>query len=249
MSNLQVNNTSSFYAELWKRCEVLAGSSLIPRHFQGKPGDVFLIAGYAHEQGESLLAMLRSTYVVKSNMGWSAAYLTAKANTSGIFKGPIRYVEKEGSCQCWAILRETEERIDGPIITRKMAADCRWDFIKPGSQPGNWQTQPQTMLRKRAATYFVREYCPEVLLGFRTDDELNDMDAAGVLEAPRDVEAEANVDNAMARLDELSAPELNPEEVEVIAEGGRLSIKRKAQAFPENGKPDAGDLFGEGGAK
>jgi len=209
MGNLQVRS-ESFYRELWTRCETLATSTMVPKHFQNRPGDLFLVAEYAHTQGEPILAMLRSTYVVHGSLGFTAAYMIAKANTSGIFRGPLRYEEGDGWCQCWAILEVDGERVEGPKVTMEMAKAEGWTSNK------KYQTMQPLMLRYRAATFFVRLVSPEAMLGFQTVDELEDLAASGQLE-PRNVEAEKNVDNAIERLDSLTSPAVSD--------------------FPENGDP------------
>ena len=38
-----------------------------------------------------------------------------------------------------------------------------------------WKTMPEQMLMYRAATFFCRVYCPEVLAGVQTSDEIIDI--------------------------------------------------------------------------
>jgi hypothetical protein len=52
-----------------------------------------------------------------------------------------------------------------------MAIDEGW-VNKDGSK---WKTMPDLMLRYRAAAFFARTECPEVLMGFHTADEIEDV--------------------------------------------------------------------------
>jgi hypothetical protein len=52
-----------------------------------------------------------------------------------------------------------------------MASAEGW-LNKPGSK---WKTMPGQMMRYRAATFFARAYCPDILLGYRTKDEVQDI--------------------------------------------------------------------------
>jgi hypothetical protein len=49
--------------------------------------------------------------------------------------------------------------------------------MKIGSAANNpqWKSVPRLMITYRAATYFARVHCPEVLLGMQTTEEMQDM--------------------------------------------------------------------------
>ena len=53
----------------------------------------------------------------------------------------------------------------------QMAKDEGWS-TKNGSK---WKTMPEQMLRYRSASFFGRIYAPEILMGFKTTDEVEDM--------------------------------------------------------------------------
>jgi len=52
-----------------------------------------------------------------------------------------------------------------------MAKDEGW-LDKKGSK---WQTMPRQMMMYRAASFFARVHCPEVLIGLQTVDEVQDV--------------------------------------------------------------------------
>jgi hypothetical protein len=53
-----------------------------------------------------------------------------------------------------------------------MAKKEGW-YTKSGSK---WPTMPELMLRYRAAAFFGRLYCPEIMLGMPTSEEAFDID-------------------------------------------------------------------------
>jgi len=61
--------------------------------------------------------------------------------------------------------------VDGTEITMQMAHDEGW-ITKNGSK---WRTMPEQMLKYRSAAFFARTECPEVLMGFQTADETQDV--------------------------------------------------------------------------
>ena len=69
-----------------------------------------------------------------------------------------------------------------------------------------YKTMPSVMFRYRAATFFVRQTCPQVLSGAQTVEELEDIAAA----SPRDVQPE--VDPAAALNASMREPERVPQQ-------------------------------------
>lgn len=67
----------------------------------------------------------------------------------------------------------TGEKIEGPKVTVKMAKDSGW-WNKNGSY---WPKMTEMMLKYRAAAYFARAECPEVLMGANIDYEVGAGDA------------------------------------------------------------------------
>lgn len=67
----------------------------------------------------------------------------------------------------------TGEKVEGPKVTVKMAKDAGW-WNKNGSY---WPKMTEMMLKYRAAAYFARAECPEILMGANIDYEVGAGDA------------------------------------------------------------------------
>ncbi len=79
---------------------------------------------------------------------------------------------REGrTCLAYAIDRDGR-RVEGVPISMAMAKVEGW-YDKSGSK---WQTMPELMLRYRAATFFKNIHCPEITMGFKTSDEIIDIE-------------------------------------------------------------------------
>ena len=50
-----------------------------------------------------------------------------------------------------------------------------------------WKTMPEQMLKYRAAAFFARTECPEVLMGFQTAEETEDVYGAASKQEPEKV--------------------------------------------------------------
>lgn len=72
--------------------------------------------------------------------------------------------------------------LKGPKVSVAMAVAEGW-YTKKGSK---WQTIPELMLHYRAGAFFGRLYAPELLMGFPTQDEAEDMRSAAMLQPNED---------------------------------------------------------------
>ena len=100
-------------------------------------------------------------------------------DNSGQFAGRTRYrmEGEEGTdnwgCRLIGVDKLTGEKVEGPKVTVKMAKDAGW-WSKNGSY---WPKMTEMMLKYRAAAYFARAECPEVLMGANIDYEVGAGDA------------------------------------------------------------------------
>ncbi len=160
-------------AQRW--ANAFAASQLVPGHLRGKPADCLIGLMMAKQIGDNPLTVLQNIYIVGGKAGWSATYMIARANQSGVFRGRITW-DEEGAGQdltvtAKATLAETGEEI-------RIAASMQMAKAEGWTKNQKYQTMPAHMLRWRSATMLVRLYCPEVMLGMATADELEDVSAA-----------------------------------------------------------------------
>jgi hypothetical protein len=177
----------------------IATSSLIPEHYQRRPDNVLVAMYRAARLGIDLFAYMEVTYPVHGRLGHEAKFVVSLINTSGKFKTPLMYEmigdiirEPNGSlspkstrkCKAWAVLKETNDKLSQEIGL-DMAFSEGW-ATKPGPdktlKTNKWQTMPDIMLQYRAAKFFGNMYCPELVMGLDTKDELNDIADAEIIE-------------------------------------------------------------------
>ena len=175
----------------------LCKNELVPDAFKQKPGNVFAALQLSQELGIGPMTLMRGVYFIKGRPSFDAQLAVALLRRSGRTVGPVRFEEDDAvGGQCRAVVRDRElsEDVQGPWVSMDMAKADGW------TKNPKYQTMPQNMLRKRAAIFLIRECYPEVLGGYHTRDEVEDVDAAKGL-GPRDVDAE----DAARPLDELNA--------------------------------------------
>lgn len=156
-------------------------SELVPEHFRGKPANCVIAAKVALRMGEDVLTTMQHMHVVKGKAGFATSYMIARANTSGLLKGRIRFrSEGEGNnlkVTAWARLADDPEEPIEQTVTWAMAQGEGW------TKNPKYRTMPMHMLEWRAAAFLIRKYLPEVMLGFQTVEEITDVAAATVYEA------------------------------------------------------------------
>jgi hypothetical protein len=161
----------------FKMSQALASSTIVPKAFQSNVGNTMIAIDLALRMHTNPLMIMQNIYVVNGQPGFSARFLIACINASGLFASSLRYefVGEEGKdnwgCRAYAIDKQGEV-LKGSLITIDIAKRKGW-YDRQGS---NWKAEPEQMLRYRAATRFQSAYCPEILCGVAVKEELEDMD-------------------------------------------------------------------------
>lgn len=168
-------DTASF-DQAYRAANLLSRTTVVPDHFKGKPENCFVVLSLAKQLKENVLTLMQKTYVVGGKMGLESQIIIGLVNTRGPFSTPISYetkVDENGkikSCTAFASLRSTGERCEF-TLTAEMVEKEGW-AKKTGSK---WVTLPELMYRYRAAAFLARLYCPEVIMGLHTREELEDI--------------------------------------------------------------------------
>lgn len=168
---------------------MLSKSELIPKEYQGKVQNIMIALELANRNGASPIMVMQNLYIVHGKPGWSSQFIIASINSCGRFES-LRYDVGEGKCTAWTTdkgvklpenIRTLAEAkgagvaiLEGIEVNMSMAKSEGW-LDKAGSK---WKTIPELMLRYRAATFFGRLYCPEILMGMQTFEEVIDITPA-----------------------------------------------------------------------
>jgi hypothetical protein len=194
--------TAASFALLQRQAALLAASDLVPKEYRGKEkvANCVIALEMANRIGANPLMVMQNLYLVHGRPSWSSQFLISSINSTGKFT-PLRFQisdpepEKEVSteitfyegnnkrtktvkekiknrtCVAWVTEKATGERLESAPVSIEMAVLEGW-YSKSGSK---WITMPELMLRYRAATFFARQFCPEVTMGLRTEDENQDV--------------------------------------------------------------------------
>ncbi len=161
------------FNQAWRVATAFAQSGLVPDHFKDNIGGVFVVLHMATRMGLDPFMVLQKTYMVHGRPGMEAQLVIALVNSRGPFTGPIQWeTSGTGDTRQWtayATHKTTGERCEATVTWAMVKAE-EWS-TKKGSK---WMTLPDLMGRYRSATFLARLYCPEVIMGLSTADELED---------------------------------------------------------------------------
>ena len=161
----------------YKMAQILSASTIIPDTFKGNVGNVMIAIDLAQRIHTNPLMIMQNMSVIYGMPSFSAKFLIACINASGLFATPLRYefVSEQGKddwgCYAYAIDKQGEV-LKGSTVTIRQAKIKGW-YDKKGS---NWQADPEQMLRYRAATRFQNAYCPQITCGLAVKEDLEDGD-------------------------------------------------------------------------
>ena len=145
------------------------------------------------------IMVMQNLYVIEGRPSWSSQWIIACVNKSGRFsplqfriedlgEQEVQYEEfawvsgkKQSSikkavirnlvCVAHAKSLDTGEVVESAPVSMELAVKEGW-YGKNGSK---WQTMPEVMLRYRAAAFFGRVYAPDLLMGFQSQEEAEEL--------------------------------------------------------------------------
>lgn len=165
------------FAAAMQMADALSKSTIIPRDYQGNPSNCLIAVEMSSRMNASPMMVMQHLFVVNGRPAWSSQWIVAMINQSRKYKTELQYefgnAPEDGglSCYAWAIDQQGH-RVEGPKITMKMAEAEGW-LNKNGSK---WKTMPQVMIQYRAASFFGRKNCPDMIMGIYSRDEVLEMD-------------------------------------------------------------------------
>ena len=165
--------------EAMKFSDILASSTMVPRDFQGKPGNVLVAIQWGREVGLGPLQALQNIAVINGRPSiWGDAALAlvrGHPDCLSVQEG----VEGEGEArQGWC---EVTRRGEQPQRRTFSVTDAKRAGLL--NKPGPWTQYPDRMLQLRARGFAIRDVFPDALRGVMTREEAEDMPAE-----PRHVE-------------------------------------------------------------
>lgn len=225
--------------------KMLALSPLFPEHLRKGSTDTaiangVLVMNMAMRLNEDPLTIAQAIYFVGGKPGWSSSYLIAKVNQHSVFKNPIDWkVEGQGetlSVTAFAELSQTGKKVS-------VTCDMRMAKAEGWTKNAKYQSMPEQMLRYRSATFLIRLYCPEVMVGVPSviEHELEMKDVTPDYQPSRNAEhtitvqaEESDPEPEQSKPDQKSAAAKEPERAK---ESAPVEQKKPEQSKPMEERP------------
>lgn len=153
--------------EAMRFAEVLAKSSIVPKDYQGSPGNVLVAVQWGAEIGLPPLQAMQNIAVINGRPAiWGDAVI-GLVRGSGLLESIVEDIEADhATC---TVKRRGEEP-----VTRTFTVE---DAKRAGlfGKQGPWQQYPKRMLQMRARSWALRDVFPDVLRGVHIGEEAQDM--------------------------------------------------------------------------
>ena len=151
-------------------------SNFVPQAYRNNWVDCLIAMELASRTNFPLMTVMQNLYVIQGKPSWSGQFCTAVVNASGRFS-PLEFVQltnEDGSLKGY--YAQATRLSNGKLC---VGSPVDWDMVKSEgwlSKSGSkWKTMPDLMFHYRAAAFFVREHCPDLLCGLQTAEEVQDV--------------------------------------------------------------------------
>lgn len=221
------------FDQVQRVAKLFAAARIVPQHFRESVPDCVIAIQMAARLRMDPFLLMQHTYVVHGKFGLEGKFVSALINQADLYEDPLEYdysgSGEARSCTAWAIRKKTGRKHEA-TVSIAMAKAEGW-LSKAGSK---WQTMPDQMLAYRSATFFARRWCPEVLMGMNTADELRDIE----VELPKQSPKARELDQALkggskseAKHEEPPAPKVEVVDTETgeVTEDDEDQAKREAE--------------------
>ena len=157
-----------------RQAKSLCESNLVPVSYQGQKGlsNCLVALEMSKRMNLSPLTVMQNLNIIHGTPSWSAQFISSQILGCGRFNNFDYVVSGEGaslSVYCEAIRVEDSKKVKGTSVSMKMAREEGW------TRNSKYSSMPELMLRNRAATFFGRQYIPDLLLGVQTSEEVVDI--------------------------------------------------------------------------
>jgi hypothetical protein len=224
-TDITIRNSATL-SEKMEWSKAMAPSTLLPKQYQGNPGNLFFAVEYADALGIERINAVTSIHVIEGKPSASADLIAGLVRRAG---HKLRITGDDTYALAQII------RADDPDFTY----EARWDLAKARQAgllgKGVWKNYPGSMLRSRAITEVARMGASDALLGvIYTPEELGaDVDRQGTPVRPSEPAPQrSGADRMRTALAPVSEPVDVTDAIEIV----------EAEIVPDEPEIDTPDL-------
>lgn len=197
MTQLAKQNTGSLsfnsLQEVGRYAEILAKSSMVPKDYQGKAGNILVAIQMGAELGLKPIQALQNIAVISGRPSVYGDALLALVQTNPL----CEYVHEEFDEASMTAICKVKRKGDAEYVLRFSQKDAEQAGLWNVSIP--WKRYPKRMLQMRARGFALRDKFADVLGGLITVEEARDYptDVTPTAEKPEKQDLMSKVDNVL----------------------------------------------------
>lgn len=170
----------------------------VPSYLRANAGACLAITVQANEWGFSPFAVARMSYVVGDTIGYQGQLIHAVIEKRAPLRNRLKFEYKGDGADLQCIVSgHLIKEVDPLVYESPLFKD-----INPKNSP-LWKTDPKQQISYYSARAWARRYCPDVLLGAYSEDELRDFNIGA--EHAKDVTSELREEPIHHRLSASAA--------------------------------------------
>ena len=173
--NTQIKKENSFsltpsnLQEAIQFAEILAKSTIVPKHYQNKSGDILVAVQMGAELGLKPIQALQNIAVINGKPSVYGDSLLALVQTSPVFEDIEESFDEETNTAYCTVKRKGESEYKVRFSEKDARKAGLW------GKSGPWNTYPKRMLQMRARGFALRDKFADVLGGLITAEEARDI--------------------------------------------------------------------------
>lgn len=224
-----VFGSEASFSSAVRMANALAASTIVPKDYQNNTANCIIALEMASRLAISPMMVMQNLYVVNGRPAWSSQYIIAMINSSKKYKTELQFrFDGDGDnlgCRAW-VQDYNDHEVVGPRISMQMAKDEGW-LSKNGSK---WKTMPEVMLRYRAASFFGRLNCPDMIMGIYSTDEVIEMDPSEyTVSEPEEIVKQEIAQNANKEIIDIPDEDIQVEDEPQEAEQEDKPVEEQQQ--------------------
>lgn len=199
----QIGLTPQTIGEAIQLAELMSKSGIVPKDYQGNPGNIIVAIQWGAEIGLPPLQAMQNLAVINGRPALWGDAVIAIVRGSGALESIVEDIT-DTSATC------TVKRRGEPAVSRTFSMDDAKRAGLSGKQ-GPWSQYPKRMMQMRARAWALRDVFPDVLRGVHVAEEAQDMPAErdmGPAQVVESAPAQASrTESVKAKLAKRKAPE------------------------------------------
>jgi len=217
--------------EALRFCDLLAKSEIIPKDYQGKPGNIMVAVQWGSEVGLKPMQAMQNIAVINGRPSLWGDALIALARSSPLCE---YIVEGEDGDTAWCKVKRRGE----PEQVRTFSqADAKQAGLAGKSGP--WSQYPKRMRQLRARAFALPDWFPDVLKGMPVAEEVMDLPPIDI--TPHNAPPAQVAAASLPKVERTEAHTKMIEKLELLAyESGFETFKEAWAALPKEDRAAIG---------